>query len=412
MRVQEPEQDREPGQASARARCPYPFPRPGPLDPPEELAGLRAEPLVPVTLPSGDEAVLVTRYADVRRLLTDDRLSRNIDRPGAARISRNNRMFQDPRINPDPPEHTRVRRLVMRAFTPARVEAMRPFVERVVDELLDEMERRGGPVDLNETLAFPLPIRVMCELLGVPDADMERFRSWTDHFLSVSRYTGPQIGAAMRELNAYIAELIEAKRREPGEDLVSAMTRVRDEEDGQLAEYELQWWCRLLLLVGYETTATQLGGGVALLLAHPEQLAALKADRSLLPGAIEEMLRWKLVGSSVSMLRYAVADIPMDGYTIPQGTSVIPAVDSANQDETVFPRPEVFDITRDASKQLSFSAGPHFCIGANLARLELEVATERLFRRFPGLRLTVAPDELRRQEGALLEGFVELPVTW
>ncbi|MEU5210196.1 cytochrome P450 [Streptomyces sp. NPDC020742] len=398
----------EPG----KARCPYPFARPGPLDPPEELAGLRAEPLVPVTLPSGDEAVLVTRYSDVRRLLTDDRLSRRINRPGAARISKNNHMFQDPRIDPDPPEHSRVRRLVMSAFTPARVEALRPFVERVVDELLDGMERRGGPVDLNEALAFPLPIRVLCELLGVPAADTARFRSWTDHFLSVSRYTGPEIGAAMRELSAYIGELIEAKRREPSEDLIGAMIRARDEEDGRLAEYELQWWCRLLLLVGYETTATQLGGGVALLLSHPDQLAALRADWSLLPGAIEEMLRWKLVGSSVSMLRYAVADIPMDGYTIPAGTSVIPAVDSANQDETVFADPGVFDISRDAAKQLSFSAGPHFCIGANLARLEVEVATERLLKRFPGLRLTVAPQELRRQEGALLEGFVELPVTW
>jgi len=393
-------------------RCPYPFVRPGPLDPPRELAGLREQPTAAVTLPSGDEALLVTRYADVRKLLTDDRLSRNLSRPGAARISKNNQMFQDQRIDPDPPNHTRVRRLVMSAFTPARVEAMRPFVEKTVAELLDAMERDGGPADLNQALAFPLPIRVLCELIGVPVQDIDRFRDWTDHFLSVGKYTGPEIGAAMRGLTGYIGALIEAKRAEPTDDLISDMIKVRDEEDGRLEEYELQWWCRLLLLVGYETTATQIGGGVALLLAHPGQLDKLKGDWSLLPGAVEEMLRWKLVGSSVSMLRYAIDDITMDGYTIPKGTSVIPAVDSANLDESVFPDPLSFDITRDASRQLTFSAGPHFCIGANLARLEIQVATEALFRRFPGLRLTVRPGELKRQEGALLEGFVELPVTW
>jgi nocardicin N-oxygenase len=394
-------------------KCPYPFARPSALEVPKELLTLRDEPVIDVTLPSGDSALLVTRYADVRKLLLDDRLSRNLSRPGAAQIAKNNRMFQDPRINPDPPEHTRVRRLVMRAFTPARVTALRPYVRQVVDELLDDMERRGGPVDLNETLAFPLPIRVICRLLGVPESDVELFRSWTDHFLSVSRFTGEEIGAAMRSLAAYIGDLIKTKRDRPEDDLVSAMIQVRDAEDGRLTEYELHWWCRLLLLVGYETTATQLGGGVALLLSHPEQLARIRADYGLLPAAIEETLRWKLVGSSVSMLRYAVDDIPMDGYTIPKGASVIPAVDSANQDESVFDRPELFDIGRDdAASHLTFSVGPHYCVGAALARAELEIATEALLRRFPGLRLTVPATELRRQEGALLEGFVEIPVTW
>ncbi|MFI7048176.1 cytochrome P450 [Streptosporangium sandarakinum] len=390
----------------------YPFPRPSALEVPRELTGLRERPVVPVTLPSGDHALLVTRHADVRRLLTDERLSRNLNRPGAARIARNNRMFQDPKIDPDPPEHTRVRRLVMRAFTPTRVESLRPHIHEVVDELLTAMEKRGGPADLNETLAFPLPIRVICRLLGVPEGDTALFRSWTDHFLSVSRFPPERIRAAMADMNRYIAELIAAKRRSPGDDLVSDMIRVRDREDGRLAEYELQWWCRLLLLVGYETTATQLGGGVALLLAHPGQLALLREDYGRIPDAVEETLRWKLAGSSVSMLRYAVDDIEMDGYTIPKGASVIPAADSANQDETVFDRPEVFDITRDAGRHLTFSVGPHFCVGAALARAELQIATEALLRRFPGLRLAVPPERLRRHEGSLLEAFTEIPVTW
>jgi cytochrome P450 len=392
---------------------PYPFPRPCALGVPTELAGLRERPVVPVTLPSGDSALLVTRHADVRRLLTDERLSRNLERPDAARISKHNRMFQDPRINPDPPEHTRVRSLVLKAFTGARVERLRPYVQGLVDELLDEMERRGGPVDLNETLAFPLPMRVICRLLGVPEDQVGRLRGWTDHFLSMGRFAPEEIGRAMREMSAYIGELIEAKREEPGDDLISAMIRVRDEDDGRLTEYQLHWWSRLLLLVGYETTATQLGGGVAMLLSHPDQLELLRSDYSLVPGAIEELLRWKLVGSSVSMLRYAVDDIPLGEVTIPKGSSVIPAVDSANQDESVFDDPMRFDITRpNSANHLTFSIGPHFCVGGSLARLQLQEATERLLRRFPGLRLAKPADELRRHEGSLLEGFVEIPVTW
>ncbi|GAA2561033.1 cytochrome P450 [Winogradskya consettensis] len=393
---------------------PYPFERPSALEVPAELGDLRREPVCPVTLPSGDTALMVTRYADVRRLLTDDRLSRNIGRPGAARISKENRMFQDPRINPDPPEHTRVRRLVMKAFSAARVERLRPYVQGLVDELLDKMEATGGgrPVDLNEALAFPLPIQVICKLLGVPDADHDQLRGWTEAFLSVSRFSKEDIGRSMKEMNAYIARLVESKRSAPGDDLISAMIRVRDEDDGALAEYELHWWCRLLLLVGYETTATQLGGGVALLLSHPEQLAALRADYSLVPQAVEETLRWKLVGSSVSMLRYVTEDIDMDGWTIPAGSSVIPAVDSANQDETVFEHPELFDITRTQNAHLTFSLGAHFCVGAALARLQLQIATESLLRRFPGLKLHVPADKLQRQPGALLEGFISIPVEW
>jgi nocardicin N-oxygenase len=392
--------------------CPYPFRRPSALEPPRELAGLHAQPLVPVVLPSGDQAVLVTRYADVRALLTSEGLSRNLARPGAARISKNNQMFQDPRIDPDPPEHTRIRRLVAQAFTPARVNSLAPYIQSVVDELLDVMEQAGPPADLNEALAFQLPIRVVCTLLGVPEQDISLFRQWTDRFLSVSASSADEIRQAMAQMSGYIADLIASRRETPGDDLVSDMIRARDEDQGRLSEYELHWWCRLLLLVGYETTATQLGGGVAMLLAHPRQVARLREDMSLLPGAIEELLRWKIVGSSVSMLRYAVEDITLGDVVIPKGSSVIPAVDSANQDPAVFPDPGEFDITRADNPHLTFSAGPHFCLGASLARAELRIATESLLRRFPGLSPVLPASELRRQEGTLLEGFVQLPVTW
>lgn len=396
---------------TATGRCPYPFHRPAALEQPVELAGIREEPVVPVTLPSGDDALLVTRYQDVRALLVDQRISRNLNRPGAARISKRNSMFQDSRMDPDPPEHTRVRRLVLRAFSPARVEKLRPFIHSTVDELLDRMEKQGGTVDLCEALAFPLPIRVITTLLGVPEQDMDRFRGWTDAFLSVSRFTGPEIRAAMQEMSGYIAELIASKRENPGDDLISDMIKVSDEQDGTLTEYELHWWARLLLLVGYETTATQLAGTVAMLLSHPEQLEKLRADWSLVPQAVEEALRWKLVGSSVSMLRYATEDVELpSGAVVPAGSSVIPAVDSANQDPSVFADPGTFDITR-TDANLTLSLGPHFCIGATLARVQLSIAVEALLRRFPDLRLAVPAGDLRRQEGALLEGFLEVPVT-
>jgi cytochrome P450 len=392
--------------------CPYPFRRPSALGIPEEIAGLHDQPLVPVILPSGDEALLLTRYADVRRVLADDRLSRNLDRPGAARISKNNRMFQDSNIDPDPPEHTRIRRLVTRAFTANRVKQLEPAIQAIVGELLDSMESAGGPVDLNEALAFPLPIRVVCELLGVPQNDVALFRHWTDAFLSVNKFGAQEIKQSMAEMSAYMARHIASRRAAPADDLVSAMIKVRDSEDGRLTEHELHWWCRLLLLVGYETTATQLGGGIAMLLAQPEHYSALCHDPSLVPAAIEELLRWKIVGSSLSMLRYATDDIPLDGVTIPKGASVIPAVDCANQDASVFANPEVFDPMRAENPHLTFSLGAHYCIGAALARAELCIATEAVVRRFPGLRLAVPAAELRRHEGALLEGFVEIPVTW
>ncbi|WP_410601152.1 cytochrome P450 [Amycolatopsis sp. lyj-90] len=391
---------------------PYPFSRPAALEVPVELAELRERPIVSVVLPSGDQALLVTRYEDVRAVLTDPRVSRNINRPGAARMTKNNKMFQDPKMDPDPPEHTRVRRLVMKAFTAARVENMRPRVQQIVDELITELEEGPRPADLSEGLAFPLSIRVICDLLGVPAEDQGKFRGWTDKFLSTGKYGKEEIQAAMGELGAYMGRLIAAKRATPADDLISALTQVHEDDDTRLSEYELHWWCRILLLVGYETTANQIGLTVAKILAHPDQLAALRADPGLVSNAVEEMLRWKLLNGSLSMLRYVTADIEVGGVTVPKGSSVIPAVESANWDETVFARPGEFDVTREDNPHVTFSVGPHFCIGASLARLELRVILETLLRRFPDLRLAVPVAELLRTKGTLIEGLAVIPVEW
>ncbi|MFG1706552.1 cytochrome P450 [Nonomuraea sp. M3C6] len=391
---------------------PYPFHRPGPLAVPKELGAIRDEPVQRVILPSGDEAYLVTRYDDVRSVLTDLRVSRNLNRPDAPRVSKNNMMFQDSKMDPDPPEHTRVRRLVMKAFTATRVERLRPRVQEITDELIDAMAGKTPPVNVSEELAFPLSIRVICDLLGVPTEDQGRFRRWTDHFLSTGKYTREEIHAALGELNAYMSALIAAKRERPADDLVSALIQVHDEDDTRLSEYELHWWCRLLLLVGYETTASQLGLTVAKLLAEPDQLKLLRADESLLSGAVEELLRWKLMSGSLSMLRYVTEDIEVGGVTIPRGSGVIPAVEAANWDGQVFERPDELDITRTDNPHLTFSVGPHFCIGAALARVELEIALGTLLRRFPALRLAIPAEELRRTEGTLIESLIEIPIAW
>ncbi|MDF5755945.1 cytochrome P450 [Spongiactinospora sp. TRM90649] len=390
----------------------YPFQRPGPLAVPAELRTIRDHPVHRVILPSGDQAYLVTRYDDVKTLLTDPRISRNMNRPGAPRMLGGNKMFQDPRIDPDPPEHTRIRQLVMKAFTPRRVERLRPRVRQITGELVEAMAAKGPPVNLCENLSFPLSIRVICDLLGVPVADQTRFRNWTDHFLSTGKYDGRQIRGALAELDAYMAELIGSRREHPADDLVSALIGVHDEDDTRLSGYELHWWCRLLLMVGYETTASQLGLSVAKLLAEPAQLALLRADPSLLPRAVEELLRWKLMSGSLSMLRYVTEDIDIGGVRIPGGTGVIPAVESANWDERVFDRPGDFDITREHNPHLTFSAGPHFCVGAALARVELETALGALLRRFPRVRLAIPAGELRRTQGTLIESLIEIPITW
>lgn len=373
----------------------FPFRWPDGATPPAELAVLRDEPVVRATMPSGDPVYLVTRHADIRTVLSDPRLSRNRERPGAPRMTaEQTKVFQNPKIDRDPPEHTRMRRLMARAFTPARVERLRPFVTNLVDELLTDISRCRPPIDLAARFAVPLSLRVICRLLGVPAQDEHRFRS------------------GLGEARRYIGELIEAKRSEPGDDLVSALIEVHDEQDGRLSTHELHTWCTILLLAGYETTASQLGSGVVLLLQHPDQLAKLRADPALVPNAVEELLRCQVAGHSLSMLRYVTEDIEIGGVTVPAGSGLIPVLESANVDESVFPDPQRLDVSRDARNQLMFSVGPHFCLGAALARLELQVAVAAVIDRFPGLALAVDFDELRHHESPLELGFVEVPVTW
>ncbi|HEV2778608.1 MAG TPA: cytochrome P450 [Actinophytocola sp.] len=391
----------------------YPFPWHPPLEVPEAVRNLRRRAVVEVMLPTGDPALLVTRYKDVLSLFADPRLSRNIARPDAARITRDNDRFSDPNIDPDPPAHTRVRGLVTRALTGSRVEALRPVARGVVDALLDAMAAQPRPVDLNRALAFPLPLRVMCELLGVPAGERARCRELVDGFLSVTRLPPPEVRRARLGLRRYLDELIQSKRDTPGDDLVSALIRVTDGEGDRLTEHELGYWTEGLLIAGYVTTASQLGTGTAVLLHRRDLVEEIRGDWALIPTAVEELLRMQIMSSSIGTMRYATTDIELsDGTVIKKGSSVVLAAESANVDEDVFENPFTLDIRRRENHHLSFGAGPHLCVGADLARMQLQVATEALLRRFPDIRLARPGEELTRGADGFCEGFSEIPVTW
>ncbi|MGX1773956.1 cytochrome P450 [Nocardia brasiliensis] len=376
--------------------CPFPFAWPtGPAQP-DALLQAHRDPFRTVTLPSGDEAVLATRYQTIRALLADPRISKDRNRSGVAKMTtRPQKVFQR-RVDMSPPAHARMRRLIAREFTTARVETLRPRIAAIVEELLDRMAAGGAaePVDLNTAFAFPLSIQVICELLGVPAQDRHHF------------------GDTSNPPWDYIRELIERKRRQPDSDLISALVAVSDAEDGRLTPDELHFWSTLLLLAGYETTANQIAGGVVLLLHHRDQLALLRADPALITGAVEELLRCQVVGTSLSMLRYVTEDVTVDDRVIPQGTSIIPALECANHDPAVFADPGRIDLTRRDAPQLTFSVGRHFCPGAPLARAQLQLGIGALIERFPTLRLAVAPERLDRVDDHFFQGFRTVPVRW
>jgi cytochrome P450 len=375
----------------------YPFDWQSPVDQPEQLADVHRQPALPVRLPSGDRAWVVTGYHDVRRLLTDPRISKNRNRPDVARMTPPEggpvKHFTH-QVEMDPPGHTRMRRLIGKAFTAARVERLRPRIGEIVEDLLDDLARGPRPADLSAAYAHPLSIRVICELLGVPAGD------------------APQFAALHEPPWEYMADLIERKRSAPGDDLISALIQVTDADDGRLSPTELHWWSTVLLLAGYETTAHQMLSAVVTLLCHPPGLAALRADPAPIPAAVEELLRHQVVGTSLSMLRYVTEDVDVSGVTIPSGASVIPSLECANHDPAVFDEPLELDLARSGPPQLTFSFGRHFCVGAPLARVELQLGLGGLLHRFPHLRLAEPADRLRRRADPFTQGFAAVPVVW
>ena len=386
-------------------------------DPYPVYARLRAErPVVKVRTPRFD-SFLVTRYEDARAALSDPRLSKDLYRAGdtyLAVFGEKARQINTNMLNSDPPEHSRLRRLVTQAFTPRRIEAMRPRVEEIVEGLLDRMAPRGETEFVDE-FALRLPLAVIGHLLGIPEADHEEILAGTQVIRTVG--TGgrsPQedraaIGQAQERLHAYFSGLVAAKRREPGEDLVSALIAARD-GDGRLSEAELVSTCFLLLFAGYQTTSDFLGNAVVALLTHPEEMQRLLDDPDLVPDAVEELLRFD--GSvPVSSFRFATEDLEIGGVPIPEGSIVTIVLSAANHDPALVPDPDALDLRRGQTQHMSFGHGIHYCLGTALARLEATTALRRILVRLPDLRLDVPVEELQWLPAAsAFRGLLELPL--
>ncbi|UQX04460.1 cytochrome P450 [Streptomyces sp. RerS4] len=363
----------------------------------------------------GLEAWLVTRYEDGLAALSDSRLSSDVRDASDTRLLRqlpetDRESMLSNMLRSDPPDHTRLRRLVSKAFTAHRVAGMRPRIQAVADRLLDAIAPTGH-ADLVADFALPLPVTVISELLGVPVDDRHDFQRWTDRMLM--RGAEPPDPAVMNEawqhMRAYVTDLVHAERADPGDDLISGLITARDEER-RLSEDELVAMVFLLLVAGYITTVNLIGGGIAMLLAHPEQLDLLRSDPDLLPGAIEEFLRYD-GPVSPGIARFAREDVEIAGVAVPRGATVLIASAIADRDPARFPDPDRLDITRQDNAHLAFGHGIHYCLGAPLARLEGQVAIGTALRRLPGLALAVRPDEIPWRPGGL-RGPETLPVTF
>ncbi|WP_330477061.1 cytochrome P450 [Streptomyces platensis] len=386
----------------------YPFNVPESLELSEEYEQARNRPgLLKVRMTYGEPAWLVTRYAEARFVLGDQRFSRaegaRHDEP------RQSEGRQDSGIlGMDPPDHTRLRTLVAKAFTVRQVEKLRPQVKQLAHELLDELEAAGPPADLVDRYALPIPVAVICRMLGVPAEDRPRFRVWSDAALSTSSLTAAEFDANMEELRAYMRQLIEEHRRAPQDDLMTALIDARDVND-RLSEVELVDLCVGILVAGHETTATQIPNFVLALLDHPGQLALLRERPELIGGAVEELLRFVPLGSGASQARYATEDVEVGGTLVRAGSPVLVAVGAANRDALRFDAPGTLDISRTGMQHLGFGHGVHHCLGAPLARLELQEAIGALITRFPDLRL--AGDVVWKSE-MLVRGPRVMPVGW
>jgi len=372
-----------------------------------------------VTLADGHDAWLIARYAEVRTALNDPRLSKDMDAatatggdvvaeglPGPA--------FARHMLAVDPPDHTRLRRLVSVAFSVRRIEALRPHVQAIVDDLLDEIASAGpdASVDLVTSLAFPLPFTVICELLGVPVADRAAFGRELTTLLTPTatdeEYAGAK--AAPDAVVALLTALVETKQANPGDDLVSALIAARDGEE-RLDQRELLSTIFQLIVAGHDTTASLIGNSVVALLRHPDQLETLRADPDRIPAAVEELLRFDAPVPHATF-RYAAEEIELAGATIPAGAQVIISLAAANRDHDRYEAAETLNIDRPEVRHLAFGHGIHFCLGAALARMEGQLALRSLLTRFPELRLAVDDDELHwaHGDGLVLRGLAELPV--
>lgn len=390
----------------------FPMARRHPLDPPPQYRELGAKQRVfRVRTPRDEEVWVVSHHDDARAVLSDRRFSSDPRTPGfptyvTGDVPPPPGFF----LQQDPPDHSRLRRSVTREFVTNRMQALRPDMQRLLDELIDAMTAAGTSGDLVAELAYPMASGVICDLLGVPFEDHTTFVSLTDTVLDRSSSPEASERAAM-ELMAYFDGLVTAKEREPADDVFGRM--VTQASDGAKTSHaELVGLAALLLLSGYDTMAQMIGLGVLTLLEHPAQLDELRRRPSLYPRAVEELLRFLSINHS-GLPRAATADVTIGGRQIRAGDGVIVMLNEANRDEQAFERPDAFDIHRPLTpRHVAFGHGFHKCIGLALARVELATVFEGLFARLPGLRLARPLEELRFRDDMVLYGVRELPVQW
>ncbi|MEQ0558198.1 cytochrome P450 [Amycolatopsis sp. NEAU-NG30] len=395
----------------------FPFVSDAPLEPPAEWAQYRAKcPVAHVRLASGDEAALITRYDDVRSVLSDPRFTRPTPGDGGARVAdtESGGVFNSEMATVIPQHgegHLKWRRMIGKWFTAKRMNALRPGMAAMAEQLVDEMVAKGMPGDLKAGVAFPLPVWVICDMLGVPDTDRDRFAHWSDVMLSMTRYTQAEFDAAQQEFGRYMGGHIARKRAEPGEDILSALIADTDAEGEVWSDKLLIATGIGLLIAGHETTANMIAKMVAMLLADRGRWEALLADPSLVRTAVEESLRLD-ANAGIGMLRYLSEDFEVGGTVLPAGTSAMCSMASANRDESAFENASEMDLGRSPNPHLAFGAGAHACLGQPLARTELQVVLEVLLCKLPSLELAVPAGELRRVEGLAVGGLRELPVRW
>ncbi|MCE6998432.1 cytochrome P450 [Saccharothrix sp. S26] len=386
----------------------------GPFDPPSRITRLReTRPVSPMVFPDGHEGWLVTGYDEVRLLMADTRFSSRQDLgvvhvpyevPGMPVATEPSPQVPGLFISMDPPDHTRLRRMLTGAFTVKRMKQLEERIADIAERQLDAMARLTPPVDLVAEFALPVPSLVICELLGVPYEDRADFQADSAKFMEKDVALDEKM-AAFTGLTGYLAGLVTRKRAEPGEDLLSDLAR-----HDELTVEELTGIAFLLLLAGHETSANMLSLGTFALLEHPDQLAALRAEPDLVPGAVEELMRYLSVADI--FYRYATEDIELGGETITKGSTVVVSLLAANRDPRRFDDPDALDVRRTARGHLAFGHGVHQCLGQQLARIELRAGFAGLLRRFPTLRLAVAADEVRLRTDMNIYGVHELPVTW
>ncbi|MCQ4085412.1 cytochrome P450 [Saccharibacillus sp. JS10] len=364
------------------------------------------EPIAKLMFPDGQFGWMITKYEDAAEVLKDNRFIKDMTKvfgSGSQSIFTSNMLFSDP------PDHRRLRGLVQQGFTPKLVESMRGHIQQIADQLLDNAEGKDR-MALIDDFAFPLPIIVISEILGVPIEDQDKFRVWSNSIIGASNSEeSATVYQHMQEFTAYLGQWFEKVRQQPGDDLISQL--ITAEEAGEkLSEQEIYGVVALLIIAGHETTVNLIGNGMISLLQHPDQLAKLQENPELIKGAIEEMLRYN-GPVEFSTSRWASEDLDFKGHAMKKGDLVVVALDSANRDGQQFVNPDQFDITRERSRHLAFGHGIHMCLGAPLARLEGEIAINTLLRRFPNIRLREDAGKLEWRPGMIVRGVKEIPLS-